>query len=48
MMDIRSVFEKIAKEDPEAKKQKLKNHPLAKFIRLEVPKSFKEDLGQTI
>ena len=42
MMDIRSVFEKIAKEYPEAKKQKLKNHPLAKFIRLEVPNLLKK------
>ena len=48
IMDIRSVFEKIAKEYPEAKKQTLKDHPLAKFIRTEVPKSFKEGLGQTI
>jgi hypothetical protein len=47
-MDIRSVFEKIANEYPEAKKQTLKNHPLAKFIRSEVPKSFKDDLGQII
>ena len=47
-MDIRSVFEKIANEYPEAKKQTLKNHPLAKFIRSEVPKSFKDDLGLII
>ena len=47
-MDIKTVFERIAKEYPEAKKQKLKNHPLTKFIRTEVPKSFKEDLGETI
>ena len=47
-MDIKTVFERIAKEYPEAKKQKLKNHPLTKFIRTEVPKSFREDLGETI
>jgi hypothetical protein len=47
-MDIKRVFEIIAKEYPEAKKQKLKNHPLTKFIRTEVPKSFNEDLGKTI
>ena len=47
-MDIKTVFERIAKEYPEAKKQKLKNHPLTKFIRTEVPKSFNEDLGKTI
>ena len=47
-MDIKRVFEIIAKEYPIAKKQKLKNHPLTKFIRTEVPKSFNEDLGKTI
>ena len=39
-MEIRAVFEKIAKEYPVAKEQDLKNHPLAKFIRTQVPKSF--------
>ena len=39
-MEIRALFEKIAKEYPAAKKQELKKHPLAKFIRTQVPKSF--------
>ena len=44
-MEIRSIFERIALEYPIAKKQELKNHPLAKFIRTQVPKSFNENMG---
>ena len=44
-MEIRSIFERIALEYPIAKKQELKNHPLAKFIRTQVPKSFNENMS---
>ena len=47
-MKIREVFEKIAKEYPSAKKEELKGHPLAKFIRTQVPKSFNEDAGEIL
>ena len=47
-MEIKAVFEKIAKEYPVAKEQDLKNHPLAKFIRTQVPKSFENDIGKVL
>ena len=41
-MELRTLFEKIAQEYPVAKQQELKNHPLTKFIRSQVPKSFEK------
>ena len=47
-MELRTLFEKIAKEYPVAKQQELKNHPLTKFIRSQVPKSFETDIGSIL
>ena len=45
---IRDVFIKICNEYPKAKKEKLKNHPLAKYIRNEVPEIIKKSAGNII
>lgn len=47
-MLIREIFHKLSKEYPAARKEKLKDHPLAKFIRNEVPKAFLNSAGDIL
>ena len=47
-MKIRDIFIKLAKEYNPAKKQQFKNHPLAKYVRKEVPEIFYQSAGKLL